>query len=528
MTARRLLPLLLPFLAVGAPSLALAQDGPSAEPPWTDDEAPEPVVPPPPGEAIAPITVGSLINGTSGGVVVGPEEAIRERLLGVLADNGLPAQAPAGVRGGRLDAGDARFILNGTVTDQACQTESHWSGCRWRILWSIVDRERKEVVLEATGVGEASVPQIHPSTDMYVELIARAALPLARSPRLRTVLARVDPVSSATGWARDVGARPCAPADRTLPADTRELQPALFTVRTPRGRADGVLFSPDGLGVTAAGPLVDSRVLTATRADGTSLGLTVLRVDETADLALVALNDTGDACVPVRGRPADLGEALYALGTRGDAGWGLRTGTVTGTVRHGTGPHLDTDAALSELSARAPLFDESGAWLASAPPAGTEALLAIGALDRLGVVPSDTPDDLVGIERSPRRAGDPVRLDLGGAVDAPLQAPIGPGGRVPTIADTPGGLEMAGGGVMVGVGVLVGVPTGMVWMLEESSFDVNGSERATYAVVTGLSAGLAIGGAALIYRGLRKADQAEDPGTRIMLSPTGVGLSGRF
>lgn len=497
-------PLALAALGLGLGLPALAQDGP----------------------ATPQITVGTLVNGTMGGVVVGPEDAIRERLILELAKSGHNAVAPAAASRDRVDAGNARYILNGNVVGQACNKQPTWSGCRWRIQWSVVDLERGAVILEATGMGEASLPSPNPSSAMYIEIIARAALPLARSPELRAMLAdtgAAEPI--AEGWNRTVGARPCTVEPLSLPADTRKLQPTMFTVSTQYGRTDGVLFSPDGLGLTAAGPLADFKVATATMADGNEAGLTVLRIDESADLALVHLRDRAGACAPVNARPLTLDEPVFALGTRGGQGWGLRSGKITDLVVHSSGKHLDTDAAVADLSSRAPVFDAQGRWIASAPPAGSEAILAQDALARLDVIPSESADSLENIERLPRREGEPPMLELGGAIEAPLAAPMGSARGSTPIGQTPGATQTVVGGTMLGIGGLVGVPTLLAWAMLETDFEVAPQERAVLGGITAGSAALAIGGGLLLYNGLKKADEG---GVEISASPGRIHLRGRF
>ncbi len=508
---------LLAILALG-PTPARADDVPAGEPasaqpasPAFDDGA---------------ITVGTVINGTSGGVAVGPTDQVRQRLLRVLAERDFPTVEPASTQGADIDPGDARFVLNGLVTQQACHRESHWAGCRWRVEWSLFDRLQDRIVLESRTVGEASVAQNMPTTDMYVDILARAVLPLTRAPEFRALVFEADAESRPTpvGWARDVAVRRCARAPLTLPADVRALQPSLFTLPTTEGRVDGVLISPDGLGITRARPLLDADTVRGLLADDREVQVRVLRIDATGDLALVSVEGAADACAPVAAAsevPA-LGAPAFALGTRGDDGWGLRQGTVEGRLASPVGPRLETSAALTELSPGAVVYDAQGRVAGLSLGEGGLATSASNVMDRLGLYPDDATASLAGLDRRPAR-GAPVRVDFDEG--APLLAPVGPGRALSTVADVPGGTEIAIGGTMIAFGAIVAVPAALIWAAEENSFGITTQERLLYGGLTCVGIGLGIGGAALLNRGLRRANEAE---LEVVLGPSQVGVRGRF
>jgi len=496
----------LPLLLVAGPALAE-----TPAPDW-----------PPPGADPAAITVGSVTNGTSGGVTVGPVDQVRQRLLSVLQERDLPVVVPVAPDGPDGEPGAARFVLNGVVTDQACHRETHWSGCRWRVTWSLFDRTQDRVVLEAGTVGEASIPQANPTSDMYVEILARALLPVTRAPEVRTLVFEADTRSTPgpVGWSRQVPFRRCTRDDLSMPADTRALQPTLLSLPTADTRVDAVVFSPDGLALSRARPLADTDLLTGTWADGSEVRVTVVRVDVEADVALLAVDGTDLPCAPVAQVPT-LGAPVYALGTRGASGWGLRQGVVEGRLAGPVGARIESTAPVEELSPGAALFDSQGRVVGSSTGSGP-ALSALSALDRLGLEPSDTPAQLAGLDRRPTR-GAPIQLDTAGS--GPLQPPVGPGRTYTTFADVPGGTDVALGGTLIAVGAIVAVPSALVWAAEENGFGITPGQRATYATLTGAGVLLAGGGALLLNRGLTKANASD---VEVVIGPGNLGVRGRF
>ena len=103
--------------------------------------------------------------------------------------------------------------------------------------------------------------------------------------------------------------------------------------------------------------------------------------------------------------------------------------------------------------------------------------------------------------------------------------PVGPGRALSTVADVPGGTEIAIGGTMIAFGAIVAVPAALIWAAEENSFGITTQERLLYGGLTCVGIGLGIGGAALLNRGLRRANEAE---LEVVLGPSQVGVRGRF
>lgn len=472
------------------------------------------------------ITVGSVVNGTSGGVIVGPPEGVRARLLKVMGERGIAAMPPAREDGAEIDPGSVRFVLNGVVVDQACHRESHWTGCRWRIQWSILDRLTERIALETTTSAEASVNQSNATSEMYVEIVARAALPLARAPELRAILDQpaASEASAAERWPNPVPARPCPGDPLALPDDLQAIRAKLFTFATERGRGVGTVISADGVALASAQAIGGATEVSATFADETSSPATVVRVDRRANLAVLHLADRNGECLVVDPKDLPLGTPVNGLGTRdGGPNWGLRTGAITATLAQPSGLRLMTDAAVGDLAPGSPLLSADGQVVGIGMGADTPPLAAVSAVERVHLTWTDAPGDRTTVIRSPIEP-EPVRLDLE-PMGAPLSPPIGPGRLYESWSDVPGATESIVGGGLVGLGVLVAVPSAVAWSNEQGGFDVDPTRRATYGALTGIGVLTAAGGGYLLYKGWEKSQEA---GTKVIISTNQVGVAGRF
>ncbi|MFK7929429.1 MAG: serine protease [Myxococcota bacterium] len=471
------------------------------------------------------ITVGSVVNGTSGGVIVGPPEELRSRLLLVLGERGINALPPESQDGASIDPGRSRYVLNGTVVAQSCQRESHWTGCRWRVQWSVLDRAYDRIAVETTTAAEAGVNQSNATSDMYTEIVARSLIPLARSPELKAILTEgsAEPLSDDERWKAPVQARRCAAKPTAFPAGIQSVRPSLFSYETARGRGTGALISPDGLGIASGLVLAGQDSVTVQFADATEHTATVVRLDTRSDLAVVSIPERTDTCVVLDVQAQPLGTAVHGLGTRdGGPEWGLRSGTLMGVQATPAGMQLQTDAAISDLASGSPILGPDsqmvGIGLGSRAPVASVSLM-----QTLRMQWSEAPALLSTVDREPAQPG-PITLDLGDD-GGPLEPPFGPNGTFQAWADVPGAPQIYGGAIMVGVGTLIAVPSAIAWGNEEGGFNTDPTRRATYGALTGIGLATAIGGGFLLNKGLQKN---RERGATVIATGSGAAVIGTF
>jgi S1-C subfamily serine protease len=473
----------------------------------------------------ASITVGSVVNGTSGGLLVGPPEVVRARALARLAEAGLPTVAPVTEKGGTIDAGDARFVVNGLVTGQACQRVSGWTGCRWRIRWDIYDRRTRAIVWRATGIGESSVAQSMATDGMYHDIVIDALDVVAGDTSLARRLAESDPSSTpaAPQWDEVLRIRLC----KAAPTKVTDLTGAFVRLTgDPAGTA--TVISPDGFALTAARLVPDGSDVQVVRADGSAATARVVRVDDVADVALLAIPGKDQACVPPSRAVAQVGDAAISVvateqGLATAAGGLTDETTISGLrVLDATaapyaaglgGAVLDTESHLLGIRVR-PLDADADRVL---PGSAVPARLGIGAGEA-------SPTDLSTVRRVPLNQA--VRLGPVETEEPALLPPRAPANNAVGFRDVPGSTETAIGGVMFGVGGSVAVIAGLAWVAEESSGSIRPSSRTAYAATTITSALVATGGAGLIMVGLRKAEDADV--TKVVVGPGSIGVVGRF
>jgi S1-C subfamily serine protease len=171
----------------------------------------------------------------------------------------------------------------------------------------------------------------------------------------------------------------------TIVAVAEAVGPAVVTIDTisaggrgpfggsVEGVGSGVIYSTDGLVLTAAHVVEGATSLGVTLVDGRELAATVVAMDTELDLAILRVNG-GDLTAAALGSSAELeiGQALVAIGSAlgtydGSVTFGVLSGTDRSvTVGNGTRTGLtmtgllQTDAAINEGDSGGPLLDMRG------------------------------------------------------------------------------------------------------------------------------------------------------------------------
>jgi putative serine protease PepD len=211
-------------------------------------------------------------------------------------------------------------------------------------------------------------------------------------------------------------------ADSAVVDVAASASPAVVTITI--GSAGGSRFGPSGFGATGVGSgfvfdssgliLTNDHVveaggsITVTFQDGTELPGTVLETDTTHDLAVVQVQATGLATIPI-GDAAGLqvGQLVVAIGSP----LGTFTETVTSGILSATDRSIDvgsansrrtvemtgllqTDAAINEGNSGGPLLDASGAAI------GVNVAVAASAQGIGFAVPIDVAADIIAQARA--------------------------------------------------------------------------------------------------------------------------------
>lgn len=492
--------------AAGAAPIAIPEPGPLAPTP----------------EERAQITVGSVINGTSGGLVVGPAEVLRAKAIDKLAADGLPAVAPLTQRGAEIDAGPARFVINGLVTGQACHRVSDWTGCRWRIRWEIYDRRGRTIVWRSSAVGEASVRQSTATSGMYHDVVLDSLGVLSGDEALvaRIAEAEPDPVPRAPEWGHTLEVRLCEGA----PHDIAVLRGAFAQV----GGGTATIISPDGFALTSARLTDGEESVAVTLASGELTTAPVLRVDEISDVAVLAIPGEDWPCIPPSQRAPAVGDAAISV-VATEGGIATAAGGFTATRGASGLQVLDATAADFAIGLGGAVLDEQSHLLGlrvqplEAPDVAVLPAQVVPTQLGIRAAPSSTAD-LGTIERTP--ANGPQALGPLETSEPPLAPPRPPARTSVTMNEIPGAIEMTAGGVMLAGGGAVAVVSGILWVEEESNAWSFSPNRATYATATLTGAAVAIGGAALLGVGYRKQQNAQR--AELTAGPNHIGVRGRF
>jgi serine protease Do len=146
---------------------------------------------------------------------------------------------------------------------------------------------------------------------------------------------------------------------------------SVVTIQTDSGSGSGFIVSGDGLIVTSWHVIAGAGSVTAVLADGTDLVATVVKTDETHDVAVLDVTATGLPALTLATSRVEIGETVIAAGTAlGEFPDTIMVGVISGLDRSidvGVGRSarslsgvLQTDAALNPGMSGGPLLDLAG------------------------------------------------------------------------------------------------------------------------------------------------------------------------
>jgi serine protease Do len=157
------------------------------------------------------------------------------------------------------------------------------------------------------------------------------------------------------------GARPAAPLQ--LPADFPSVLDSFLTLEPGAGIGSAFLISADGYALTAAHVVSGLKTVPARLHGGMVLEAEVVRVNETADIALVKLPGTSYRPLALAaGGPASVGTDVYAIGNPAGAELtaSVTRGVVSGNREIGGRKFIQTDTAANPGCSGGPLLDRNG------------------------------------------------------------------------------------------------------------------------------------------------------------------------
>ena len=253
-----------------------------------------------------------------------------DRFFEELSGLGYPAVGdPARPFERERDSARAVYQVSAQVTAaefSICDQASFWTGASlgysgkaWvKVRWQVLSAITRRVVLETETEGTATVDQ--PSRDGFVVMGQEA---FAAATRNLAGLEQFHAIASGAGDTKiaepkpDVSsiAIPALPEVRG-PIQGRMLQSraAVPTIDLGGGHGSGFFITEDGYLLTNDHVVGARRQVTVRLPNGTELIGEVIRTDPIRDIALVKVAVTRTAALPLRRKPVEVGEDVYAIG----------------------------------------------------------------------------------------------------------------------------------------------------------------------------------------------------------------------
>lgn len=233
------------------------------------------------------------------------------------------------------------------------------------IEWQLFDRRSQSVVLSLTTGGTAQRSAMPDGLrQAYVGAVAASLHNLLAEPRAVAALTRPAAVSASPRSAISVpviALEESAPASSDLIAYARG---AVVTIPVGTGHGSGFVISRSGLVLTNAHVVGEgTSTLKVDLPGGRRVRGEVLRVDNTTDVALIQLESSEYAAIPVGASIGlKVGDPVFAIGTPLGQQWN-RTVTkgVISSIRGDDGRRtIQSDAAIHAGSSGGPLLDDHG------------------------------------------------------------------------------------------------------------------------------------------------------------------------
>jgi S1-C subfamily serine protease len=250
-------------------------------------------------------------------------------------------------------------------------------------------------------------------------------------------------------------------ADSTDPvaAAAAAIAPAVVQLETGSGLGSGVIYSDDGLILTAAHVVGDAREIDVRLADGTTVDGTVVGADAATDVAVVQIDADAVPAVAAVATDTDLvvGQLAVAVGSPFGLDQTVTSGIVSATDRTINGiATVQTDAAINPGNSGGPLVDSQGRVIGIndsiiSESGGSDGLgfaiaidLAVNVADQLiageevslaqlGVGTTETPDGQAGAlvqEVVPGSGADEAGIRVGDVIVAASGEPVVDGSQL--------------------------------------------------------------------------------------------------
>lgn len=256
-----------------------------------------------------------------------------------------------------------RHDLTGLVSGRA----------RIAVQWQVFSELERRVVYTTKKSGFASIPADGVANGQYI-LVAKAfgdaARRLALDEGFRNIIRKRGPSAGAGGQSGPAAAaRPVRIATRAAlgsalnPARWKERVAATVTIRVAGGHGSGFFISRSGLVITNQHVVGNASRVSIRLSDGRNIVGRVVARSRARDVALIKAPITNIRPIPVRARRAQIGEAVYAIGT--PLGVSLQSTISKGIVstirreRNGM-TYIQSDVNVQSGSSGGPLIDRYG------------------------------------------------------------------------------------------------------------------------------------------------------------------------
>lgn len=233
------------------------------------------------------------------------------------------------------------------------------------VEWQVYSKLERRIVYETTTKGYFKTDQATPSGDiiLFQNAFGKAAANLAADPEFLGLLKQEAGAEAATFQGIDIA--PVALFEGPITNNMDDVRLAAVTIEFGEGvHGSGFFISESGLLLTNAHVVGEATKVRVVLSNGMALVGRVLRVHKLRDVALVKVDVEGAHPLPIRTRPADVGEEVYAVGT--PLSEKLRASLTKGVVSAhrikelSELPIIQADVDIQPGNSGGPLVDASG------------------------------------------------------------------------------------------------------------------------------------------------------------------------
>ena len=259
----------------------------------------------------------------------------------------------------------AQMMLGGTISELKSEFNpiADTRQCRITITWQLFDIRKGQVVYEVETRHQGTMRPREKLTINHVHLLVKNALWSLMSRYHFVRMMRVQTTTN-TGTNRfEKGHfKTCAGEVHKLPDDTAAVKEAIAIIRDGTIMGSGFFFSEDGMVMTAAHCIGNSRQVKIVTHGGIELDATVLRSDPDRDVAILKVAGNGFPCLPLEMTLPAEGSDVYALGNPLDEelAFTVTKGIVSAVRTLDNHPIIQTDAGVNPGNSGGPLLSETG------------------------------------------------------------------------------------------------------------------------------------------------------------------------